>query len=217
MTELSIANGGTGFTANFTITPYDLERIGQTGHGTINCKIKGFWSSNPITLYVDRGFYGPDRGWKVTMSHSSGGRDPKEVESDMDAAINFADAMRAMAIIGRELISTQGDALEIFYQQRMAEVAIEAAAEKAALAAKIEADPAMGDLTASDIVAQMATGRLPSNMSFYKRGSDVQAVTVSVQIRHKTKFYVDGRSSAKKSVIATLTGLSARENVSVRS
>jgi hypothetical protein len=202
---------------NFTILPYDLEQIGRAGHGTINCKIQGYWSSNPITLYVDRGFYGPDRGWKVTLSHSSGGRDPKEVESDMEAAINFADAMRELAIIGRDLIFTYGDTLESFFQAECEVRRAQDEAEKVALAAKVEADPAMGDLAASDIVARMAAGRLPSSMSFYKRGSDVQSVMVSVQIRHKTKFYVDGQSSAKKDVIALLAGLSARENVSVRS
>lgn len=197
---------------NFTITSYDLEDIGRNGYGSINCKIKGYWSSNPITLYINReGWNATNPQWKVTMSHSSGGRDPKEVESDMEAAINFADAMRELAIIGRDLILTYGDTLESFYQQQRETRRAEFEAEKAAFAAKVEADPAMGVLVASDIVAQMAAGRMPSNVSYYKRGSDVQAVTVSVLIREKTKFYVDGKVAAKMAVIEMLAALSARQ------
>ena len=193
-----------------SITPYDLEEIGRNGHGRISCKIQGYWSSDPITLYIDRLGYGSTQGWKVTLSHSSGGRDPKEVASDMEAAINFAEAMRDLAIIGRDLIYIYGDTLESAYQAELVARRARDEAEKAALAAKVEADPAMGVVAATDIVGFMAGGGLPV-VSFYLRGSDVQAVKVSVQIREKTKFYVNGQVSAKKAVIETLAALSARK------
>jgi hypothetical protein len=192
---------------NYTIHPYDLEAIGRAGHGRISCKIQGYWSMDPITLYVDRS-WGSDQRWTVKLSHSSGGRDPKEVASDMEAALNFSDAMRDLALIGRDLLFIYGESLESFYQQRMAEYLAEQEAEKVALAAKIEADPAMGELEARQIVFQMAEGNLPV-VSFFKRGS-MTAVTVSVQIREKTKFYVNSQVSARKAVVATLAELSSR-------
>ena len=196
---------------NFTITPYDLEDIGRNGYGSINCKIQGYWSSNPITLYINReGWSSKTPQWNVTMSHSSGGREPKEVASDMEAAINFADAMRELAIIGRDLLLTYGDTLESFYQQQCEVYRIQREAERDALAAKVEADPAMGVLVASDIVAQMAAGRMPSDMTFYERGSDVRAVIVQVVIREKTRFFVNKQSVSKKAVIELLATLSAR-------
>lgn len=202
---------------NFTILPYDLEEIGRSGHGTINCQIKGYWSSSPITLYINRNFYGSEQGWKVTISHSSGGREPKEVESDMDAAINFADAMRAMATVGHDLMAPISILqLETFHKLEREVRRAQDEAEKAALAAKVEADPPMGELAAKQIVLQMSEGALKI-VRFYLRGSDARFVTVSVSKREKTKFYVNGQSSAKLSVIATLTGLSTREDVSVRS
>ena len=201
---------------NFTIHPYDLEEIGRNAHGRITCKIQGYWSSDPITLYIDRHGYGASQGWKVTMSHSSGGRDTKEVTCDMQAAMNFADAMRELAIIGRDLILTYGDTLESFNQQERTARIAQDEAEKAALAAKVEADPAMGVVAATDIVGVMAGGALKI-VRFYVRGSDERSVTVSVARREKTKFYVGGATTAKKEVIALLAKLSTREDLSVRS
>ena len=194
-----------------SITPYDLEEIGRNGYGSINCKILGYWSSNPITLYINRqGWSGAAPQWNVTMSHSSGGREPKEVESDMEAAINFADAMRELAIIGRDLLLTYGDTLESFYQQQCEVYRIQREAERDAFAAKFAADPAMGVQHATDIVEHMAARRMPSDMTFYERGSDVRAVIVQVVIREKTRFFVNKQSVSKKAVIELLATLSAR-------
>jgi len=201
---------------NFTIHPYDLEQIGRNAHGRITCKIQGYWSSDPITLYIDRHGYGSSQGWRVNLSHSSGGRDPKEVESDMEAAINFADAMRELAIIGRDLILTYGDTLESFFQQEREVRRAQDEAEKAALAAKIEADPAMGESEAQQVVLTMIAG-VVKIVRFYVRGSDTRSVTVSVARREKTKFYVGGATTAKKDVIALLATLSNRQDLSIRS
>lgn len=193
---------------NYQINPYDLEEIGRAGGGRITAKIYGYWSSDPITVYITRQGYGANTGWNVTMSHSSGGRDTKEVASDMAAAINFAGAMHELAIRGRDLISTYTDTLESFYQQEREVIKAEIEAEKAALAAKVESDPAMGVEGATVIIERMVQGGLPV-VSFYRRGSE-RAVTVSVSRRKNTKFYVGGQVTAKKAVIQTLAELSTR-------
>ena len=192
-----------------SITPYDLEEIGRNGYGRISCKIQGYWSHDPITLYIDRRGYGSDQGWKVTLSHSSGGRDPKEVESDMEAAINFAEAMRDLAIIGRDLIFTYGDTLEFAYQVGVADRKRQQEAEKAAEVARVEADPAMGPEAAAAIINNMALGHQPV-VSYYKRGSE-RADTVQVYIREKTKFYLNKQSVSKKAATEALAALSMRQ------
>ena len=195
---------------NFTIHPYDLEDIGRNGYGSINCKIKGYWSSNPITLYINReGWSSKTPQWNVTMSHSSGGREPKEVASDMEAAINFADAMRELAIIGRDLLLTYGDTLESFYQQQCEVYRIQREAERDALAAKVEADPAMGPEAAAAIINNMALGHQPV-VSFFIRGSD-RTNTVQVIIREKTKFYLNKQPVSKKAATEALAALSMRQ------
>ena len=190
-----------------TITPYDLEQIGKNGSGRIGCKINGFWSHDPITLYVDR-LRGIAPTWKVTISHSSGGRDTDEVANDLEAAINFADAMRDLAIIGRDLVYTYGDTLESCYQIGLAERKAESDFEKAVQEAKVKADPAMGEEEATRIVRLMAGGAIKI-LSYYRRASN-HVVSVSVESREKIKFYVNGKSTAKAEVIRVLSELSAR-------
>ena len=192
-----------------SIHPYDLEDIGRNGYGSINCKIKGYWSSNPITLYINReGWNATNPQWKVTMSHSSGGRDPKEVESDMEAAINFAEAMRDLAIIGRDLILTYGDTLEFAYQVGVADRKREWDAERDALAARLEADPAMGQEAAAALIDMMAHGHLPV-VSYYKRASE-RADTIQVIIREKTRFFINKQPVSKKAATEALAELSMR-------
>lgn len=196
---------------NFTITPYSLEDIGAHGQGTIYASVKGYWSTQSISLYVSRRGYGLESTeWAVSMSHGSGGRDPNGIVSDMEAAINFADAMRELALIGRDLVPTYGDTLESCYQAEKVRRAAEYAAELAAEAAKVEADPAMGHGAAASIVQKMVDDHLNRYISYYMRGS-VKVVRVSVQHRDKTKFYVNGQVTAKKAVIEKLAGLSCRE------
>ena len=192
-----------------SITPYDLEEIGRNGYGRISCKIQGYWSSDPITLYIDRRGYGSDQGWKVTLTHSSGGRDSKEVASDMEAAINFAEAMRDLAIIGRDLIFTYGDTLEFAYQVGVADRKRQMEAMKAAEAARVEADPAMGMEAAAAIINNMALGHQPV-VSFFIRGSE-RTNTVQVIIREKTKFYLNKQPVSKKAATEALAALSMRQ------
>ena len=187
----------------YTIQPYDINEIGRSGYGRITAKIQGFWSSDPITLYVERRTYGDDKGWRVTLSHSSGGRDPKEVASDVEAARNFAGAMIALADIGETFIADHGVALEAAYEAERARSLALAEAEKAAKVAAIEADPAIGLAVAAGIVAEMAAASANTyavTRVFRKRGSTVTSNVVA-RCNYKTRFAVNGHTVSKKEAI----------------
>ena len=153
----------------FTISPYSIEEMGTRGSGRVTVKVNGYWSSDPITLYVSRDWsYERDAPgsiryqWNVTLGHSSGGRDTKEVADDLESAVNFGMAMIALASVGR-MIRAQEPALEAAYQA--AEAAREAlrAEALAAAKAKAEADEALGKdrallLTNAAIVKAQDTG-----------------------------------------------------------
>lgn len=197
---------------SYTINPYSIEEIGRAGYGRITCKIHGFWSSDPITLYIDRRNYGNDKGWHLKMSHSSGGREPNEVACDMQASINFAAAMTQIANIGKSLLSLHGEALEKFYEDERARLKAEFEAENAALQAKVDADPAIGRTRATGIVAEMIATLTNIHMTerkFYRRGFD--AITwVRVEKFKHTRFKMNGLAISKKELIEEIAKLSRR-------
>ena len=189
-----------------TVQPYDINEIGRDGHGRITAKIQGYWSSDPITLYFDRRTYGDDQGWRVTMSHSSGGRDTKEVASDMEASRNFAGAMVALADLGETLIAEHSQVMEAAYETERARQKAKYEAEKAAKAAAVEADPAIGLAIATGIVAEMAVDAASTyavTRIFRKRGS-TSISKVMARCNNKTRFTVNGCTVSKKEAIETI-------------
>ena len=198
---------------NYTINEYSLEQIGRSGHGRITAKIKGYWSNDPITLYVDRKGWKPgDAQWTLTMSHSSGGREPNEVACDMQASMNFAEAMTQLATIGKCMLSLHGEALEKFYQDERAKLKAEFDAENAALQAKVDADVAIGEAAAAGIVAEMIVTATTNNRAarqFYARGMS-NVIRVYAEKWSHTRFKMHGIPMSKKDVIAEIAKLSTR-------
>ena len=111
----------------FKIAEYDLVSIGRNGSGSIDVKVEGFWSSNPITLYIHRYW----NVWTVKVSNSSGGRDTEKVESDVVAYKNYAAALTAMCDLGVE-IQKEFPKMEAAYQVQREEYRQEREAKMAA-------------------------------------------------------------------------------------
>lgn len=66
---------------------------------TIDIKVQGFWSRDPISVYIDAG-----KGKIETrVTWSTGGREPEEVESDLEAAENFAQAILGAVELARSI------------------------------------------------------------------------------------------------------------------
>ena len=202
-------------TKQFEINPYNLLDIGSNGYGSISARIDGYWSSDPITLYISREFRrAVEDGWKITLSHSSGGREPKQVKDDMDAAINFAAAMTALANLGKEIRDQYTPALEAAYQVRMTELRQLEEKARAARAAKIEADKPYGMSRATGIIESMNKGHLEPHLFAYERGSNENKNLFEIRISQcgeKRLVYVDGYRRSKEKAISMLAACSARE------
>lgn len=188
----------------FTIDTYNLDEIGRSGSGTINCRVEGFWSSSVMTLYVRREY--SQSLWSVTLTHSSGGRDTKEIADDLMAAKRFAAAMVAMADLG-VLIRGESEYLERMFQERRAEERAEFEAAVARDLAIAEADTPLGRTVATVLVKRMAETGLMVKM--FVRGTD-KPVPVTVERRAKTKFYLCGSVIAKAALIEKLAASSHR-------
>jgi len=201
--------------ATHVVSGFSIEEIGRSGHGRITAKILGFWSSDSITLYIERQvswnrdtLKSSEAKWVASMTHSSGGRDPKEVQCDLEAEMNFSTAMRALVSIGRDIINLHSETLEKEFQAERARFRAIEEERKAKKAAEIAADPAMGFYPAErkiDILARTGTG-----FAYHKRGSD-SVMTFSVQRREKTRFYVNNMAVSRKGAIMELSMLSARQ------
>jgi len=88
-----------------------LENIGISGFHMIPIKVKGFWCSDSIRVTVRR--YRKQH-WNVSISHSSGGRDTKEVESDIEAAENFAEGLMFAVSIAKNIESTLSELEKVY-------------------------------------------------------------------------------------------------------
>jgi hypothetical protein len=176
--------------------------------GSVDVKVEGFWSSNPITLYIHRYC----NVWTVRVSNSSGGRDTEEVESDMVAYKNYAAALTAMCDLGAE-IQKEFPKMEAAYQMQREEYRQEREAKMAAEQAMIDADVPMGESRAMKLMEEMAqTG---SYANVYRRGSE-QPYLVECVRREKTKYYFGGSVIAKRDLIAKLAGMSTRSGIAAK-
>ena len=138
---------------SFTINLNGRDLDESIGSGfSFGVKVKGFWSSESINVYINRSriadenVSGFSSAYKISVSHSSGGRDSKEVADDVEAEQYFGEALIGVTKFIREEIQPRIPAWERMFQEeeRAAERAdIEAA--KKEQQAKIDADQEVGE------------------------------------------------------------------------
>ena len=109
--------------SNYTITPFDIAN--NSGYLRAPVKVKGYWSNDVMTAYIQRQSawtldVGTEFSWNASISHSSGGRDTAEVESDLDAALNFAEAMASLALYTKEFLDANITRLEETFMENRA-------------------------------------------------------------------------------------------------
>ena len=203
--------------SNYTITPFDIAN--NSGYLRAPVKVKGYWSSDAMTAYIQRENVWKDDyssltpKWKASISHSSGGRDTAEVESDLDAALNFAEAMASLALYTKEFLDANVDQLEKTFLTTRALVKKEyeehAAAQKKAEEDRIAADPQITKDAADELFASVESCK---NVQLYTRGS-LHGKNVSMSSYGSKKFYVDGVRVSKKHVKEIIDACSARSVV----
>lgn len=171
----------------FNLNGRDLDKSIGSGF-SFGVKIKGFWSSDSIHVCINRSMFSDENSangfssaYKISVSHSSGGRDSKEVADDVEAEQYFGEALIGVAKFVREEIQPRIPAWErMFQEERAAErLAIEEA--KKEQQAKIDADPAVGEQQAK-VYAHMLRGAVINEVALYDRGFGYQQ-TISRVIR----------------------------------
>lgn len=195
-----------GMTTQFQVSEYTARGIAR-GERNITVSVLGYWSRDPITVYVRRELFTSEIKWNITINHSSGGRDTDEVESDIDAEYNFGCALIEASKVARDIQNLIPE-IEAEYQVYKAELKAEYLAEE-----KIEADPAIGS-NASLKVAEMIThaGADRGNdvtFMFYERDTE-RVVRVNVCKTHKTVFRVNGKAVSRNEVVELVSKCSAR-------
>ena len=185
----------------------DIASAGSTGdYVTFNIKVKGYWSDSSITVYARRGYSSTDLSvWDTQITHSSGGRDTKEVASDAEASRYFAEALVAAADLAGDLMANV-ESIEANYQAYRAKLRAEFEAERVAEQAKKDADVPLGAAAAEDLIQRMVAGGI-SQVAVYARGVD-RPRPLTCTIRAKAKLYFCGGVIAKKDAIAMLTDAS---------
>lgn len=188
----------------------------NTGYIRVSFKVHGYWSRDSISVYGNRKFYDGNT-WEFSISHASGGRDTKEVESDADAVMNFAAALREAARVVRAL-ELHVPELEAAYQRGIEELRVEEERKQAERAAKIEADPAIGHELAQQITADMVAkvksrGWGYTTFSAPARGTDSFLHELEFKVKMgetRTTFYVNGNCVKREAFTDKLAGMSAR-------
>ena len=152
----------------------DLEESIGSGF-SFGVKVKGFWSNDSIHVYINRSMFTDKKSstgfspeYKISVSHSSGGRASKEVADDVEAEQYFGEALIGVTKFIREEIQPRIPAWERMYQE-------ERAAERAEIeAAKKEQQ--------AKVYAHMIRGAVINEVVLYERGY-ANSQTISRVIR----------------------------------
>lgn len=131
----------------YYLPEWDIETLATNWTNSLAVGVDGYWSRDPITIYVRRGFRGDE--WIVELTHSSGGREkdpmkPRGIEDDLEAEANFGRALVAASDLARAI----RDMLPAIAARSRAIAEAEREAHEAALAA----DPAMTEERAALMV-----------------------------------------------------------------
>lgn len=133
----------------FTPETLDLNALGQTNSDSIESSPEGSRWAN-IHIYVRRG-WAEEGKWTVTINHSS-----SSSSDGLDVVEAFAKRLQTMIDLARTLDTPEAHArLEANYQAARAEARAEMERIKAEEQAKVDADPAMGEMTAADRVLDL--------------------------------------------------------------
>lgn len=193
---------------NAVAQDYTLEAIGRGDQSSISIKVKGYWSRDSITVYARTALFGEKGAWEFSISHSSGGRDTDEVESDAQAARYFAEGMILAANIVDELQS-KVDVLNKYHEQMKAELKAEYEAEQAAKAAKVAADSCIGPLLAESLIDSLKSGHMAA-IHARKLGEDRVAVSFTRKAQGNAIIYANGARISKKAAVELLATMSVR-------
>ena len=199
---------------NFEIGEYDITQF--DGHMNIEYKVKGFWSSSIITIFIHRNIWASAKDssaraedYEFKLSVSSGGRDQKEVESDGEAYRYFAEALVDAANLIDVIKANHIKDLEKAYQAYVNELKVRREKAEAARRAAIENDTKVGHKLALLTVERMkleakANPYIRSRLEYRPRGEDYTRKITAVFYERQTVFEHEERRISAKDLVDIL-------------
>lgn len=174
---------------SFTINLNGRDLDESIGSGfSFGVKVKGFWCIESITVYIERSILADENivsgfpsAFKISMIHSSGGRDSEEVADDIEAEQYFGEALIGVTKFIREEIQPRLDMWERMFQEELAAERLAFEAAKKERQAKIDDDPEVGEQQAK-VYAHMLRGGVINEVDLYDRGF-VYPQTISRVVR----------------------------------
>lgn len=196
-------------------TPFQVSEFTIAGlvrrESYIRVAVLGYWSSDVISVYVDRSWSSEGK-WNINVNHSSGGRDTAEIANDADAEYNFALGLMEACRIAKDLQS-RVDELEAEYQLYRAEIKAAEDAKKAEFQAAIDADTPIGSNAALIVATMQVSAATKPGVDivrkFFKRGTN-NTVEITANKLGRIVFRVNGVATKRESVIAIIENLSNR-------
>lgn len=214
-----------------TVAPFNFDAANmeeQIAYGSgriyVRFNVVGYWS-DVVNLRFNRSFnYCRDADeakceWIAEVSHSSGGRDPEQIESDVLAERNFAAAVIAACDLA-DILTARLDEIEAAYKQREAIYAAERERERAEMKAKLDADPGIGDAAARAYVnALMANTRVPTGPRKRELSARVRGHGEDFRYRlvaergwdGKVRLSFNGSVVSRKDAISNIAGLAFKD------
>ena len=199
---------------SFTINLNGRDLDESIGSGfSFGVKVKGFWSSESINVYINRSILADENSvsgfssaYKISVSHSSGGRASKEVADDVEAEQYFGEALVGVTKFIREEIQPRLATWERLFQEERAAERAEIEAAKKEQQAKINADQEVGEQQAK-VYAHMLRGAVINEVVLYDRGFGYQQ-TISRVIRPSGQVHFNNHLGARFTFNELVTAIS---------
>ena len=180
---------------NFIINSNERNLDTSIGSGLcIPVKVKGFWSHDAINIYVSRSMFrvsgevNREPSYKVSINHSSGGRDGEEVACDVEAAQYFGEAMLGAVKYVNEEIKPRLEMWEKMYQEERAVELARIEAAKKAKEEKFNDDVEVGTKDAKAIAQQMRAGEIKQVVLFDRGATTTHTLTRSTRASGQVHF-----------------------------
>lgn len=187
-----------------TISEVLKEEAGST-YISFHYRVFGFWSSSPLSFTIRRNAKPDGAEWFVTMSHSSGGRDDKQVECDIRAHENFAMATMHAVMYAKSVLA-MADMLEHEYQQKMARNKAEAEVAEKKRQLLLEANPAIGMDEIKRLI-QNAKDNAVSSVVVFSGSDRVNGKTYTFALSHRSGRYIWSSGSPSGSQVSAADAL----------
>jgi hypothetical protein len=181
---------------------------------TVSVKVKGFWS-DVIRLYIRPVGFG-DEKWSCEISVSSGGRDTKEVESDVEAYSYFADAVKEITEVAAAIdLDKLGKMHAEFRAKKEAEYAAARDAEQAAIDADVEVGAKQAAAAVNAVKEAVQKGGSAA-MTIYSRGSNPRKTPIAIEKTDRgVCFKIGGRVVGRARVIE-IVAASSKEKLDIQ-